>query len=61
MDSQRRTEKKDPNSEEGYTEVYYTNLCGLAELKTHTSEQRFITFVGVGDTTTPLTLRRREA
>ena len=38
VDSYRKTEMKDLNSEEGDTEKYLMNLCGGAEPKPHTSE-----------------------
>ena len=38
MDSQEKTKKNNPNSEEGDTEKYYTNLCGWMEPKTCSSE-----------------------
>ena len=37
MDSHRKIEMKDPNSEEGDTEKYYMNLCGCVEPKSCTN------------------------
>ena len=38
VDSHRKTEMRDHNSEDENTEKYYLNLCGWMEPKTHTSE-----------------------